>query len=105
MFDLASQMGGSIYATHNPSTYGILFDGMQFDYIKINLKGDPLTQKGIAARCKIEWLVVSSVAPIRNLSYKIFVVQYVISWLGLIVAVFFHVPAKNQIWVCLPLGF
>jgi predicted ferric reductase len=77
----------------------------KFDYIKIKLKEDPLTQKGIAAGAILLWLIVSSVAPIRNLSYEIFVIQHVISWLGFLVAAFFHVPAENRIWVWLPRGF
>lgn len=77
----------------------------KFDYIMVKIKTDSLTQKGIAAGSILLWLVVSSVAPIRGLCYEIFVVQHIISWLGFFVALSFHVPAENQIWLWLPLGF
>ena len=77
----------------------------KFDYIMVKIKTDPLTQKGIAAGSVLAWLVVSSVAPIRGLSYEIFVVQHIISFLGFLVAVYLHVPSENKIWIWLPLGF
>ncbi len=77
----------------------------KFDYIMVKIKTDSLTQRGIAAGSVLAWLVVSSAAPIRGLSYEIFVVQHVISWLGFLVAVYLHVPAENHIWIWLPLGF
>lgn len=77
----------------------------KFDYIMVKIKTDPLTQRGIAAGSILAWLVVSSVAPIRALSYEVFVVQHVISYIGFLVAVYFHVPSENQKWVWMPLGF
>ncbi len=77
----------------------------KFDYIMVKIKTDSLTQRGIAAGSILAWLVVSSAAPIRGLSYEIFVVQHVISWLGFLVAVYLHVPTENHIWIWLPLGF
>jgi predicted ferric reductase len=77
----------------------------KFDYIMVKIKTDPLTQRGIAAGSILAWLVVSSVAPIRALSYEFFVAQHVISYIGFLVAVYFHVPVENQQWVWIPLGF
>lgn len=77
----------------------------KFDYIGVKVKTDPLTQRGIAAGSILAWLVVSSLAPIRALSYEFFVVQHIISYIGFLVAVWFHVPAENQQWVWIPLGF
>ncbi|KAE9380165.1 metalloreductase [Stipitochalara longipes BDJ] len=78
---------------------------VMFDYFTIKIQQDPLTIKGFIAGGILLWLVVSSVAPIRNLSYEIFVVQHIISWLGFLIAVYIHVPAENHIWIWLPLGF
>jgi predicted ferric reductase len=77
----------------------------KFDYIMIKIKTDYLTQQGIVAGSILAWLVVSSVAPIRALSYEFFVVQHVLSYIGFLVAMFFHVPKENQIWLWLPIGF
>jgi predicted ferric reductase len=51
------------------------------------------------------WLVLSSVAPIRRLSYEFFVVQHIISWLSFFTALYFHIPDENRIWIWLPLAF
>jgi predicted ferric reductase len=78
---------------------------VMYDYLTIKIQQDPLAIKGFIAGGILLWLVVSSVAPIRNLSYEIFVVQHIISWLGFLFAVYIHVPAENHIWSWLPLGF
>ncbi|KAF4629129.1 hypothetical protein G7Y89_g9018 [Cudoniella acicularis] len=77
----------------------------KYDYILIKIKTDSLTQYGIAAGSVLAWLVLSSVAPIRGLSYEVFVVQHVMSWLGFVVALYFHLPDENRIWIWIPLGF
>ncbi|TVY82662.1 Ferric/cupric reductase transmembrane component [Lachnellula suecica] len=77
----------------------------KFDYIGVKVKTDALTQKGIAAGSILLWLVLSSVAPIRGLSYEFFVVQHVISWLGFFAALYLHIPDENKIWIWLPLAF
>lgn len=76
----------------------------KYDYIMYKIKTDSLTQRGIAAGAILAWLVVSSIAPIRGLSYEFFVVQHIISYLGFLVAMFFHVPVENQIWLWIPIG-
>jgi predicted ferric reductase len=77
----------------------------KFDYIGVKVKTDVLTQRGIAAGSILAWLVVSSLGPIRALSYEFFVVQHIISWIGFIVAVYYHVPQENRKWVWMPIGF
>ena len=77
----------------------------KYDYILVKIQTDSLTQRGIAAGSILAWIVASSVAPIRAISYEFFVVQHIISYLGFLVAVYFHVPVENQQWVWLPLGF
>lgn len=77
----------------------------KFNYIMVKIKEDDITQKGIAAGSILLWLVVSSIAPIRGLSYEIFVIQHIISWLAFSVMLFMHFPAENQIWIWLPLAF
>ncbi|KAK0125025.1 hypothetical protein ONS96_008891 [Cadophora gregata f. sp. sojae] len=77
----------------------------KYDYIMIKIKADSITQKGIAAAGVLVWIIVSSVAPIRGLSYEVFVVQHITSWLGLVAATYMHVPAENRIWLWVPLAF
>lgn len=77
----------------------------KFNYVKTKVNNDAITQKGLIAFGVLAWLVISSIAPIRKLSYEVFVVQHILSWLGFLVAVYFHIPHYNRIWVWLPLGF
>jgi predicted ferric reductase len=77
----------------------------RYDYIMVKIRTDPLTRRGIAAGSVLLWLVISSFAPIRGLSYEIFVVQHIISWLGFFTALYFHIPDENKIWIWLPLAF
>ncbi|TVY91022.1 Ferric reductase transmembrane component [Lachnellula willkommii] len=77
----------------------------KYDYVGVKVKTDALTQRGIAAGSVLLWLVLSSVAPIRKLSYEFFIIQHIISWLGFFTALYFHVPEENRIWIWLPLGF
>ncbi|RDW80077.1 metalloreductase [Coleophoma cylindrospora] len=77
----------------------------KYNYIMVKLKTDFLTRVGMAAFAILAWLVLSSVAPVRGLAYEVFVVQHIISYLGFLVAVYFHVPAENQKWVWIPLAF
>lgn len=39
------------------------------------------------------WLVLSATAPIRNWRYEIFVAQHIITFVGLVVAIFYHLPS------------
>lgn len=77
----------------------------KFDYISTKLKEDVLTQRGIAAGSILLWLVMSSVLPLRALSYEFFIVQHIISYLGFLVALYFHVPEENRQWIWMPLAF
>lgn len=77
----------------------------KFDYILIKIKEDAITQKGIAAGAILAWIVISSVGPIRGLSYEFFVVQHIISYMGFLAALYLHVPEENRIWIWVPIGF
>lgn len=76
----------------------------KYDYAGTKVK-ELLTRQGIAAGSVLLWIVISSVGPIRGLSYEFFVVQHIISWIGFFTALYFHIPAENKIWIWLPLGF
>ncbi|CZT05639.1 related to ferric reductase, NADH/NADPH oxidase and related proteins [Rhynchosporium agropyri] len=76
----------------------------KYDYIMTKIKDDSITQKGLVAAGVLLWIIVSSAAPIRGLSYEIFVVQHILSWLGLVAATYFHVSPQNQKWLWIPLA-
>lgn len=82
-----------------------LTEWIKYDYVLTKIKADTITQKGIIAGALLLWLVFSSAAPVRGLAYQVFIIQHIISWLAFLGVLYTHVPAENQIWIFLPLGF
>lgn len=76
----------------------------RFNYIGVKLSTDSITQYGMISFGLLGWLVFSSIAPFRTLSYEFFIFQHIISYLGFLVAVYFHVPEDNRKWVWIPLA-
>ncbi|OOQ85175.1 metalloreductase [Penicillium brasilianum] len=79
-------------------------DWARYDYIKYELYNDELTKRGFAAWCILTFIVVTSIRPIRGLSYEVFVLQHVVTFVGFIVAVWMHAPNEVRIWVWIPIG-
>ncbi|KAJ5980431.1 hypothetical protein N7481_007729 [Penicillium waksmanii] len=79
-------------------------DWGRYDYIAYQLTHDPLTKRGFAAWCILTFIVISSASPVRKLSYEIFVLQHLISFIGFIVAIWMHAPEEVKIWVWIPIG-
>lgn len=79
-------------------------DWARYDYIKYELYNDELTKRGFAAWCILTFIVVTSIRPIRGLSYEIFVLQHLVTFVGFIVAVWMHAPNEVKVWVWIPIG-
>ena len=79
-------------------------DWYRFDYIKVKLTNDPITQRGFAAWVIMLWIVISSMAPLRKWNYEFFVLQHIVSFSGLIAAIYLHLPAENKMWIWIPVG-
>ncbi|MCJ1380844.1 hypothetical protein MMC17_003953 [Xylographa soralifera] len=80
----------------------------QYGVLHIEISTDSCIPTGFATWILLLWLVFSSTAPLRNLSYEFFVIQHVISFVGFLVAVFYHIPpnALNaRIFIWLGIGF
>ncbi|KAF8859400.1 hypothetical protein BDZ45DRAFT_714119 [Acephala macrosclerotiorum] len=77
---------------------------LKYDYVETKLKEDPLTQKGLIAGVILLWVVLSSAAPIRGLSYEAFVAQHIVSWLAFMTVLWMHVPTEIRIWIIIPLA-
>ena len=76
----------------------------RYDYIKVKLATDNITQTGFSAWCVLTWIVFSSFAPTRAWNYELFVIQHIISFAGFIAAVYLHVPGEVRVWVWIPIG-
>ncbi|GFF24431.1 ferric reductase transmembrane component 3 [Aspergillus udagawae] len=77
----------------------------RYDYITYQLRNDVLTQRGFAAWCILTFIVISSAAPIRRLSYELFVLQHLLTFAGFLAAVWLHAPAEVKAWVWTSIGF
>ena len=84
-----------------------LADWQPYHYFPKRLKIDPITRHGLGSWCILLWIVFSSFAPLRRLSYEFFVIQHVVSFAFFIGFVYLHVPAENHkwIWICVGLFF
>ncbi|THC89227.1 hypothetical protein EYZ11_011318 [Aspergillus tanneri] len=76
----------------------------RYDYITYQLKNDELSKRGFAAWCILTFIVISTAAPVRRLSYEFFVLQHLVTFVGFIVAVWFHAPDEVKVWVWIPIG-
>ncbi|KLJ06745.1 hypothetical protein EMPG_17766 [Blastomyces silverae] len=76
----------------------------RYDYITVKLTTDPITQRGFAAWCILTFIVLVSVAPVRKLSYEIFVLVHVLTFVGFLVAVWYHAQDEVKEWVWIPIG-
>ncbi|KAK1141792.1 ferric-chelate reductase Frp1 [Aspergillus melleus] len=76
----------------------------RYDYITYQLKNDPLSQRGFAAWIILTFIVLSSAAPVRRLSYEFFVLQHLVTFCGFIAAVWLHAPEEVKVWVWIPIG-
>ncbi|KAL8939355.1 MAG: hypothetical protein Q9211_002785 [Gyalolechia sp. 1 TL-2023] len=77
----------------------------RYDYIKVKLTTDQITQRGFAAWCILLWIFLSSLLPFRRWNYEFFVVQHIVTFVGFLAAVYLHLPKEVKVWVWLPIGF
>ncbi|KAF9884477.1 hypothetical protein FE257_001738 [Aspergillus nanangensis] len=77
----------------------------RYNYIVYQLTHDPFAKRGFAAWCILTFIVLSSAAPMRRLSYEIFVLQHLVTFVGFTVAVWLHAPAEVKVWVWISIGF
>ncbi|KAI9787891.1 MAG: hypothetical protein M1816_007377 [Peltula sp. TS41687] len=76
----------------------------RWDYVKVKVKTDPITQKGLGAWIVLAWIVLSSMAPIRHWCYELFVLQHLLSFTALVAMIYLHVPKEHHIYVWIPVG-
>lgn len=73
----------------------------RYDYIKIKLMTDSLTQTGFAAWVILTIIVIIAVAPIRRWNYEIFVLSHIILVAGFTCTVYIHIDdGKKYVWTC-----
>ncbi|GAB7348060.1 hypothetical protein MBLNU459_g6094t1 [Dothideomycetes sp. NU459] len=82
-------------------------DWAPYGYIGTKVRTDSITKHGVIAWAILLWITLSSMTPIRGISYEFFVIQHIVSFAVFIAMVYLHVPAevRHWIWICVGLFF
>lgn len=86
------------FQSHGWNIYGLI--QMEWDT-------DTCPPTGIAAYALLLWMNLSTLAPIRNLSYDIFVAQHLITFFGFIIAIMMHLPTtalSARVYIYVPIA-
>ena len=71
----------------------------------LEISSDSCYPTGIAAWTIVTWMNVSSIAPLRHWKYEFFVIQHILTWIGFLIAIMYHLPVMYaRIYVWIPLG-
>lgn len=79
-------------------------DWARYDYIVYQIRNDDLTKRGFAAWCILTFIVLASISPVRRLSYEVFVLQHLVTFVGFIVALYMHAMDEVKFWVWIGVG-
>lgn len=79
----------------------------KYGLMQLEWDTDTCPPTGIAAYAILLWMNLSTLAPLRKISYKFFVVQHVITFMGLIIALMEHLPTTalySRVYIWIPIG-
>ena len=79
-----------------------------YGLFRMEWTSDPACVSGIASFVLILWMNISTLAPIRNFSYKFFVIQHVLTFMGMIIGVAYHLNDAAQdglVYIYVTVGF
>ncbi|KAJ6084266.1 hypothetical protein N7486_011066 [Penicillium sp. IBT 16267x] len=57
---------------------------------------DEAFRSGVATYAILVWMNISTITPLRHLWYELFVIQHIITYFGLIIAVAYHIPGSAK---------
>jgi hypothetical protein len=84
------------------------FGWNQYGLQQLEWDTDTCPPTGIAAYAILLWMNLSTLAPIRQLSYEFFVVQHLITFFGFLIAIMMHLPStalQSRVFIYIPIGF
>ncbi|KAM3425707.1 hypothetical protein BST61_g7643 [Cercospora zeina] len=79
----------------------------EFGLMQLEWQTDECPPTGIAALALLLWMNLSTMAPLRELSYEFFVAQHIITFFGFIVAIMLHLPStalSSRVYIYIPIG-
>ena len=78
----------------------------EYGLMQMEWSTDSCPPTGIATYAILLWINLSTVAPLRNLSYEFFVIQHVLTFFGFIIAVMMHLPSTafySRVYIYIPI--
>ena len=75
----------------------------RYDYILFQLRNDDMTQTGFAAWVILTFIVLITLAPVRQWNYELFVITHLVTFAGLIGAIMTHVD-DGKVYIWIPIG-
>ncbi len=79
----------------------------KYDLGPLEYSTDSCIPTGWAGYAILIWMNISTIAPIRNFSYEVFVVQHIIIFFGFIIGVMMHLPSTalySRVYIYIPIG-
>ena len=70
------------------------------DFVEIQMEMMPMVKYGIGAWALLLWSIITSFAPVRRLSYEVFILQHIITAVLFLWLIYVHVPkvARYYLW-------
>lgn len=78
----------------------------EYGLMQLEWRTDSCTSTGIATYAILLWINLSTVAPLRNLSYEFFVIQHILTFFGFIIAIMLHLPSTalySRVYIYIPI--
>lgn len=77
----------------------------EYNVFELEWTTDSCVPTGLATWVILLWMNLSTLAPIRNLSYEFFVVQHIVTFFGFIIAVVYHLPEPySRVYIYIPIA-
>ena len=79
----------------------------QYGLVQLEWTTDTCPPTGIAAYALLLWINLSTVAPLRHLSYEFFVIQHLLTFFGFIIAIMMHLPSTalySRVYIYIPIA-
>ncbi|KAK4692075.1 hypothetical protein P7C71_g5059, partial [Lecanoromycetidae sp. Uapishka_2] len=79
----------------------------EYGLMQMEWSTDSCPPTGVATYAILLWINLSTLAPLRNLSYEFFVVQHILTFFGFIIAVMLHLPSTalySRVYIYIPIA-
>lgn len=78
----------------------------RYGLVQLEWETDTCFPTGVAAYVILIWMNLSTIAPLRHMSYEFFVVQHILTFFGFIIAIMMHLPDTayySRVYIYIPI--